>query len=189
MFEVATENTFEEYKTFLRAAIAASRASETKGFRIKRFVMLAIMEVVCIAFIVSLIWIYFTTKESWAVIMIAVMAFVETYSAFRVINYFRMFRTSKDEKFMRNMWENSVKMRGDKYTLTFDDECFSVVSPAFSANVKYDLVNKLIETKTHFYLLTGINQGFIADKGGLTKEQCLFIRAHCSSEEKPQIIL
>lgn len=189
MFEVTTENTFEEYKTFLRAAIAASRASETKGFRIKRFVMLAIMEVVCIAFIVSLIWIYFTTRESWAVIMIAVMAFVETYSAFRVINYFRMFRTSKDEKFMRNMWENSVKMRGDKYTLTFDDECFSVVSPAFSANVKYDLVNKLIETKTHFYLLTGINQGFIADKGGLTKEQCIFIRTHCSSEEKPQIIL
>jgi len=37
--------------------------------------------------------------------------------------------------------------------------------------------------------MTGINQGFIAGKGDLTKEQCLFIRTHCSSVEKPQIIL
>jgi len=49
MFEVTTENTFDEYKTFLRVVIAANRASEKKGFRIKRFVILALMELACIA--------------------------------------------------------------------------------------------------------------------------------------------
>ena len=184
-----TENTFEEYKAFLRTAITAGRASETKGFRVKRFVMLALLEVVCIAFIVSLILIRSTAKEPLAVIMIAVMASVEIYIVFRVINYFRMLRTSKNEKFMHKMWENSVKGHGEKYTLTFYDECVSVVSPAFTVNIKYDLIGRLIETKTHFYLLTNINQGLIAGKRDLTKEQCLFIRTHCSSEEKPQIIL
>lgn len=189
MFEVKTENTFEEYKDFFRVAIAASRAIETKAFKTKRAVRFTLLEIATIAYIIFLIWMYFKTKESWALVMIAIMAVVEIYYVFRVVNYLKLFRTSKDEKFMHDLWENSVKMRGHTYLLTFENEYFTVLSQEFSANIKYELVNRLIETKTHFYIMTGINQGFIARKDALTKDQCLFIRTHCSSEEKPQIIV
>ncbi len=190
MFEVKTQNTFEEYKTYIRSALAAHRSTKTAAFRIRRVIMITITEAACIGYIGLMIWLYNETGLTIAMIMAVIVICFEIYGAYRIINWAKMFRTPKDEKFFRKLWENSVNTHGEEYTLTFDNEGFSAISPKFSAEIKYDLVNKLIETQTHFYIMSGVDhQGFIVCKENITKEQCLFIRTHCSSEEKPQIIL
>lgn len=189
MFEVTTQNTFEEYKTYIRAAFAAHRSTETASFKRNRVIMLTISEAASLAYIVFMIWVYHETGFAFAIIMAGIVICFEIYGVYRIINWIKMFRTPKDEKFFRKLWENSVNTHGEEYTLTFDNECFSVFSPKFSANIKYELVNKLIETHTHFYIMSGFDyHGFIVCKFSLTKEQCMFIRTNCSSEEKPLII-
>lgn len=190
MFEVTTQNTFEEYKTYIRAAFAAHRSTETASFKRNRVIMLTISEAASLAYIVFMIWVYHETGFAFAIIMAGIVICFEIYGVYRIINWIKMFRTPKDEKFFCKLWENSVNTLGEEYTIAFENEYFSVISPKFSANIKYDLVKKLIETQMHFYIMSGVDlNGFIVCKDNLTKEQCMFIRTHCSSEEKPQITL
>lgn len=188
MFEVKTQNTFEEYKTYIRAALTAHRASETAERKRQRKITLTLCFAACIGAMIFLIRLYNQTGESWIMSALVVMVLFTGYCMYRVINFAIMYRTYKDEKFFRNMWETSVNTLGEEYTIAFENEYFSVISHKFSANIKYDLVKKLIETQTHFYIMSGVDlNGFIVCKDNLTKDLCMFIRTHCSSEEKPQI--
>lgn len=188
MFEVKTMNTLEEYAKYVRAVIAANRSTETASFRRERVIMVSLSAAVGIVFVVCLLYLYSQTHESWLLTMAVVILAVFLYGAYRVVNFVRMYRTPKDEQLIRRMWENAVKIRGEEYTLVFGEDGFEVSLRELSANIKYSAVTRLIETQTDLYLMTGgIDQGLIVNKQPLTKEQCLFIRTHCSSADRPQI--
>lgn len=187
MFEVKTENTFEAYSEYIRSAIAADRSTQTAAFRRGRVFALTVCFVGCIGFICAYLYFWPITHNPMLLMMTAITAAVLIYGAFRVINYARLYRTPKDEKLLRTMWENDVKTHGAEYTLRFGDESFDLSASEYSACIKYSAVTRLIETETHFYIMTGLNQGFIVSKEGLAHEERLFIRTHCSSEKTPQI--
>ena len=189
MFEVKTNVTFEEFKEYVRAALAAHRSSETAAFKRNRVIALTISFVACFGAIILLIRLYNTTGEPWIMSALVIMVLFTFYCAYRVINYAIMYRTPKDERLLKKMWENSTKTKGAEYSLTFDNESFTVTSSVFSEILKYSVVLHLIETQTNFYIITGLNQGFIVNKENLSKEQRMFVRTHCSSEEKPQITI
>ncbi|MBQ6183695.1 MAG: YcxB family protein [Ruminiclostridium sp.] len=189
MFEVTTKRTLEEYRKFVIAMVGANRAVEAKADRTKRVVLLTAAAVISAGVLIFFISLYWNTHDTWVLILIMLFSAFLIFDVLSIINRAKMHISGKSEKKLRETFDELVKTRGLEYTLTFGEETLDVKARDYTASIKYGAVNHLVETQTNFYISTTLGLCFIVNKDALTKDQSLFIRTHCSTEDKPQITL
>lgn len=77
---------------------------------------------------------------------------------------------------MKKLWKSSNYVKDKYMEITFDDEKVSSKMGESSTIVKYSDIYKILETKTHFYILVSQNQGFIVKKANCSQEMIDFIK-------------
>ncbi|MBO6231918.1 MAG: YcxB family protein [Ruminiclostridium sp.] len=187
MFEVTIKLTYEEFRKYIYAVIAAKRSSETKAFRRERVIMLSLTFTALAVFTGFLIYTYAETGDRLFLGALIAAGAVAIYGVYRVINFAVMYKTPGDAEYIRRMWEKAVKANGEEYRLIFGEDAFDLVSDGESVSLRYSIITRLIETQAYFYIIADPEKVLIVNKADCTKEQCMFIRTHCSSEERPQI--
>lgn len=85
----------------------------------------------------------------------------------------------KAQRSVRKAWDSNALLRENEQILHFTDDGLEVTTGSGSARVDYGKIYRLIETKTHFYIMTAINAGSGFPKEMCTPEQQVFIRERC----------
>ncbi len=154
-FSVTIKPSFEEYKRFNRAVHAAA-----PGARVR-----IIVSVLIILVLAGLVW--WMLGFGFACIAYAVWALI---AALMLL---------KAKHSVRKAWDSNALLRENAQTLRFTDDGLEVTTGSGSAHMEYDKIYRLIETKTHFYIMTAVNAGSGFPKEMCTSEQQAFIRGHC----------
>ena len=156
-FTITIRPSFEEYKRF-NQAVRASQPRRRLKLTVTALIILALAAVV-----------WWTLGIRYACIAYAVWA------ALAALVFLRAARS------VRKAWDSNALLRESEQTLRFSDSGIDVTTGSGSAHVDYDKIYRLIETKTHFYIMTALNAGSGFPKEMCTSEQQAFIREHCGN--------
>lgn len=154
-FTITIKPSFEEYKRFNRAV-----RSTAPGYRVK----IAVLVFVLLA-LAGFVW--WSLGLKYACIAYAVWALIAALMLLRA------------KRSVRKVWDSNAMLRESEQILRFTDNGLEVTTDSGSARVDYDKIYRLIETKTHFYIMTAINAGSGFPKEMCTPEQQAFIRERC----------
>ena len=155
MFEVKTRVTFDEYKKY---ALTVSRV--IGKFDIRLSVVLLIAAAFAVVLVVMGMYWYLLF---WVVFWCAYISFL-------------FYRRSRN---IQKQWNTDKLIKDADVTYRFDDDGFEMTTENSSAKVTYSQIHILIETQTHFYIMTSLHSGCSIGKADCTHEQCLFIKEHC----------
>lgn len=156
-FTITIRPSFEEYKRFTHAV---------RAFRPRRRLKLAVTALIIVVLAAAVWW---TLGFRYACIAYAVWAI------FAALVFW------KADRSVRKAWESNALLRESEQSFRFTDSGLDVTTGSGSAHVDYDKIYRLIETKTHFYIMTAINAGAGFPKEMCTSEQQAFIRKHCGN--------
>lgn len=86
---------------------------------------------------------------------------------------------AKAERNIKKAWNSNAVLRENESVFRFTESGIDVTASNGCSHIEYDKLYRLIETKTHFYLLSAVNMGSGFPKSLCTPEQQDFIRMHC----------
>lgn len=154
-FSITVKPTFEEYKSF-------NRVVHNKLGR--QTIRIAVM-MLLLAIDAYLFWAEFYL---FAAIYLIVCAGVVSLAFLRA------------NRNIKKAWSTNAALREGEMQLHFSNDGIEATSQNGYSHIDYDKLYKLIETKTHFYVLTASNVGFGFAKELCTSEQQAFIRERCT---------
>lgn len=76
----------------------------------------------------------------------------------------------------RRNWNTDKSIHNLRFDMTFGENDLKISSANAQVSVKYEDVHKVIETKTHFYIMVSSARGYIVVKDNCSKELIDFIR-------------
>ena len=154
-FSVTVKPSFEEYKTFNR--VVRNKLGKSR----RKTILLSCILLV----IVGLLF--------WLGEPIVAAGLPAAWAAALALGYIQAQRRVK------KVWDSNASLREGETVLRFTEGGLEITSPGGQAHLDYDKLYRLIETDTHFYLMTAINMGGGFPKSLCTTEQQSFIRERC----------
>lgn len=124
-------------------------------------------------------------------VMLAIYAAMSTYS--HDIAYFAIFAAVYALIFImmhfivRKQYKSAKLMQDAMLRFTFYEDYFTAESDFESSNIKYDMLHKIIETKSNFYLYISANQGHIIVKANCSDELCDFLHNMAQKKRKKKV--
>lgn len=155
-FEITVKPSFEAYKAF----------SMTVAKRVQHLRQRCILKSVVMVVILGI----FIWMESY----LLCAGFAAAWGIAIAIGY------ARSQKNLRKTWESNAVLRESETHLHFTENGIDVTTQNGSAHIDYDKLYKLLETKTHFYILSASNAGTGIPKAQCTPAQQDFIRTHCA---------
>ncbi len=155
-FTVTVKPSFEEYVRFNRVV------RNTLGRRRLKTAVLSVLLLAIVAFLCVM-------RE-----FVIACAFIGAWAASIALS-FAVTRSN-----IKKAWNTNAALRENETKIRFTESGIEIASSVGQARLDYDRIYRLIETDTHFYLMTAINMGSGFPKDLCTPEQQAFIRAHCA---------
>ena len=154
-FSVTVKPSFEEYKIFNRVVRSKLGKSQSKTILLG-----------CILLVI--VGLVFLLGEP-----ILAAALLAAWAAALALGYIQAQRRVK------KVWDSNAALREGESVFRFTESGLGITSTNGQAHLDYDKLYRLIETDTHFYLMTAINMGSGFPKSLCTPEQQSFIRERC----------
>ncbi len=77
---------------------------------------------------------------------------------------------------IKKLWESNKIIQNAEVEYTFYDDHFEQKSNVSNSKIKYDMIYKIVETKTNFYIFISTNQGYIINKENCKEKLIELIR-------------
>ncbi len=152
MYETHTKNTYQEFKKFSNALLAA------RFFNV--FVpLLALILVVGLALLII--------NHNVSVLIGELIGCAIAVPMCFIMNKVRV----------KRVYDSNRAVRNETYKILFNEDALEVKSQNFNLTIPYKDLHKIIETKTNFYLMAAENQGVIIIKANCNKKLIDFIRS------------